>query len=69
LGDYYIKLIKYNINRLIIYKKTMKLIREDLVKALLEYLMSRPYREVAGAVQELSQLKSVDDTPKQEIKK
>lgn len=46
----------------------MKLIREELVKALLDYLMTRPYGEVAGAVQELSQLKNVEE-PKEEIKK
>jgi hypothetical protein len=38
----------------------MKQIKEELVKALLEYLMTRPYGEVAGAVQELSQLKDVE---------
>jgi hypothetical protein len=34
----------------------MKLIREELVKALLDYLVTRPYMEVAGAIQELSNL-------------
>lgn len=49
----------------------MKLIREELLKALLDYLMTRPYGEVAGAVNELSQLKSDEDKDKEplEIKK
>jgi len=47
----------------------MKLIREELVKALLEYLVTRPYGEVAGAIQELSQLKSEEVEKPLEIKK
>lgn len=47
----------------------MKLIREELVKALLDYLMTRPYGEVAGAVQELNKLESAPEVPKTEAKK
>lgn len=47
----------------------MKLIREELVKALLDYLMTRPYGEVAGAVQELSKLESDPEVPKTGAKK
>lgn len=43
----------------------MKLIREELVKALLDYLMTRPYGEVAGAVAELSKL---EDAPEKKEK-
>lgn len=42
----------------------MKLIKEELVKALLDYFMTRPYGEVAGAVQELSQLENAKEVPK-----
>ena len=48
----------------------MKLISEDLVKALLDYFMTRPYGEVCVAVNELSQLKNFEEPKKPiEIKK
>lgn len=46
----------------------MKLIKEELVKALLDYLMTRPYGEVAGAVQELIKLETLEDTHKEDKK-
>lgn len=39
----------------------MKLIKEELVKALLDYLMTRPYGEVARAVQELLKLEDAKE--------
>jgi len=38
----------------------MKQIENDVVKALLDYLVTRPYQEVAGAIQVLSNLKDVE---------
>lgn len=45
----------------------MKLIKEELVKALLDYLMTRPYGEVAGAVRELSRLENVPEETEKEV--
>ena len=47
----------------------MKLISNDLVKALIEYLMTRPYGEVANAVAELSRLQDAPEEKEENAKK
>jgi len=42
----------------------MKKIPSELVKALIEYLATRPYNEVAGAVDALSKLEDIDTKQK-----
>ncbi len=42
----------------------MKLISDELIQALLTYLAQKPYREVAQAIQALSQLQAAPELEK-----
>ena len=41
-------------------------VKKELIQAILNYLATRPYREVAQLIEEL--IKSVPEAPKEEIK-